>query len=92
MKIVSPEAMRSEPHDSHLDRANAPRPVDVCPDCKEKMVDVGMNGVPHTPVWVCQHCCPHDAKDHSICMECGKDCFQDDVGAAEFAADCAQDR
>jgi hypothetical protein len=36
--------------------------------------------------------CPHDELDHGICMDCGKDCFDDVVAAAEFASDCAMDR
>ena len=36
--------------------------------------------------------CPHDELDHGICLDCGKDCFDDVIAAAEFAADCANDR
>jgi hypothetical protein len=39
-----------------------------------------------------QEACPHDETDHGYCLECGKDCFDDQVAAAEFAADCANDR
>lgn len=39
-----------------------------------------------------QEDCPHTDKDHSICLECGKDCFDDDIAEAEDAADAAQDR
>ena len=36
--------------------------------------------------------CPHDELDHGICLDCGKDCFDDEVAAAEFAADCRENR
>ncbi len=36
--------------------------------------------------------CPHDEHDHGICLECGKDIFDDVIAAAEFAADCREDR
>lgn len=36
--------------------------------------------------------CPHDELDHGICMDCGKDCFDDLVAAAEFNAECREDR
>jgi hypothetical protein len=36
--------------------------------------------------------CPHDENDHGICLDCGKDIFDDIVAAAEAAADCREDR
>ena len=36
--------------------------------------------------------CPHDEHDHGICLECGRDIMDDLVAAAEFAADCREDR
>jgi hypothetical protein len=36
--------------------------------------------------------CPHDEHDHGICLHCGKDITDDLVAAAEFAADCLEDR
>lgn len=36
--------------------------------------------------------CPHDENDHGICLDCGKDINDDLVAAAEFAADCREDR
>lgn len=36
--------------------------------------------------------CPHDEHDHGICLDCGKDIFDDLVGAAEMARDAAEDR
>lgn len=36
--------------------------------------------------------CCHDEHDHGICLECGKDVMDDLVAAAEFAADCREDR
>lgn len=36
--------------------------------------------------------CPHDEHDHGICLDCGKDITDDLVAAAEFAADCREDR
>ena len=36
--------------------------------------------------------CPHDELDHGICLDCGADRFNDVIAAAEFAADCREDR
>lgn len=36
--------------------------------------------------------CPHDEHDHGVCLECGRDIMDDLVCAAEFAADCREDR
>lgn len=36
--------------------------------------------------------CPHDELDHGYCLECGKDCFDDVIAAAEFRRDCLEDR
>ncbi len=36
--------------------------------------------------------CPHDETDHYICLECGKDTLDDAIAAAEFRADCLEDR
>lgn len=36
--------------------------------------------------------CPHDELDHGYCLDCGKDCFDDVVAAAEFRSDCLEDR
>lgn len=36
--------------------------------------------------------CPHDEHDHGICLECGKDIWDDIVGAAEMACDAMEDR
>ena len=41
---------------------------------------------------ICPDCCEHDEHDHGICLDCGKDIFNDLVGAAEFRADCINDR
>ncbi len=42
---------------------------------------------------LCAACeCPHDEHDHGICLDCGKDIFDDLVAAAEFNADCREDR
>lgn len=35
--------------------------------------------------------CPHDEHDHGICLECGKDIFDDLVGEADFRRDAARD-
>ena len=40
----------------------------------------------------CEEECPHDEHDHGICLDCGKDIFNDLVAQAEFAADCREDR
>lgn len=32
--------------------------------------------------------CPHDEHDHGICLDCGKDIWEDIVGAAEMRRDC----
>lgn len=39
-----------------------------------------------------QNQCSHEEKDHSICLECGKDCFDDDLAAAEAAYEARLDR
>jgi len=31
--------------------------------------------------------CPHDEHDHGICLDCGKDIFDDLVGRAEMLRD-----
>jgi hypothetical protein len=31
--------------------------------------------------------CPHDEHDHGICLDCGKDIFDDLVGRAEYLRD-----
>ena len=36
--------------------------------------------------------CPHYELDHGICLDCGKDCFDDVIAAAEFHRDCLEDR
>jgi hypothetical protein len=36
--------------------------------------------------------CPHDELDHGICLDCGADRMDDMVAAAEFRADCLEDR
>lgn len=36
--------------------------------------------------------CPHDELDHGICLDCGKDCFDDLVARAEYMADAKEDR
>lgn len=36
--------------------------------------------------------CPHDEHDHGICLDCGKDIWDDVVAAAEFRADSLEDR
>ncbi len=36
--------------------------------------------------------CTHEERDHGVCMNCGKDCFDDDIEAAEYARDCREDR
>lgn len=33
----------------------------------------------------CQACCDHGDYDHGICGICGKDCYDDLVGQAEYA-------
>ncbi len=36
--------------------------------------------------------CEHGEYECGHCIECGKDCSDDLVAAAEYARDCAQDR
>ena len=36
--------------------------------------------------------CPHDEHDHGICLHCRKDVWDDVVSAAEFRAECLEDR
>ncbi len=36
--------------------------------------------------------CPHDEHDHGICLDCGLDIYDTLVAAAEFNADCREDR
>ena len=36
--------------------------------------------------------CEHDEHDHGICLNCGKDVWDDVVAAAEFRAECLEDR
>jgi hypothetical protein len=35
--------------------------------------------------------CPHDEHDHGICLDCGKDVWDDVVASAEFRAECLRD-
>ncbi len=39
-----------------------------------------------------QEQCPHDEHDHGICLDCGENIWDDVVAAAEFRADCNEDR
>lgn len=80
-RLGSPEAMRQEP--SFYD----PREARFDFDC-ERCHDNGELPDGST----CPDCCPHDEKDHGICLDCHKDCFNDDVAAAEFRSDCINDR
>jgi Fe2+ or Zn2+ uptake regulation protein len=32
----------------------------------------------------CQECCPHDEHDHGICLDCGKDNYENLVEAVDF--------
>ena len=36
--------------------------------------------------------CEHDEHDHGICLHCGKDVWDDVVAAAEFRAECLENR
>ena len=36
--------------------------------------------------------CTHEEKDHGVCMDCGKDCFDDDIARAELMRDSREDR
>jgi hypothetical protein len=31
--------------------------------------------------------CPHDERDHGVCLDCGKDCFDMDLDAMEYRKD-----
>jgi hypothetical protein len=42
--------------------------------------------------WKEQEECSHDEHDHGICLSCGKDVWDDVVAAAEFRAECLEDR
>ena len=35
----------------------------------------------------CPDCCPHDERDHGICLDCGKDIMDDLIGRAEILRD-----
>lgn len=46
---------------------NKPLQTEECPGCDEME---------------CQQCCPHDERDHGICLDCGHDGYEDMAAAA----------
>lgn len=61
--------------------------TETCERCDDKC-EIRIDGKWET----CPDCCPHDEHDHGYCLECGKNIFDDLVGAAEFREDCLENR
>jgi hypothetical protein len=52
----------------------------MCEDCKdtgEVMVRYNFAGRQQLVASPCEACCPHDEHDHGICLDCGKDNYED---------------
>lgn len=60
-----------------------------CPVCNDEGVVVyTLNNIPDTIN--CASCCPHDERDHGICLDCGD---EEDPGVAiDRAMDALEDR
>lgn len=93
MKLGSPEALRQEPslHDWRYEEAAAMQEAKELAEEAESRAEALAEYPAHKKQQE-QEECPHDENDHGICLDCGKDIWDDIVASAEFRADCLEDR
>ena len=73
----------------HTDANGQPLMTDA--EWHEALINARKEYGPRAGLTTPEHC-EHAENDHGICLDCGKDVMDDLIAAAEYAADCAQDR
>jgi hypothetical protein len=107
MKLGSPEAMRQEPHDFYkfeereaekeaaehaqeLEKEEEEYEAARIASMQEALGEYAAHKA-QKMLEAYQEECPHDEHDHGICLDCGKDIFDDIVGRADIYRDSLND-